>query len=118
SAIGPSSAAASTAAGFPISADISDLSDSSPTTARAIESDGEADRWPEPAEVAEVAEPARVVRPVSGTPRSTGNGHPASRAAAFSGKLPERAGPLTLAQTINAALTDAMLAYPQMIVFG
>ncbi|MEV4514489.1 transketolase C-terminal domain-containing protein, partial [Dactylosporangium sp. NPDC049525] len=47
-----------------------------------------------------------------------GHGHPPTRAAAFNGRLPERAGPLTLAQTINAALTDAMLAYPQMVVFG
>ncbi|MBN1172477.1 MAG: MFS transporter [Micromonosporaceae bacterium] len=36
----------------------------------------------------------------------------------FAGKLPEEARPLTLAQTINAALTDGMLAYPQMLVFG
>jgi 2-oxoisovalerate dehydrogenase E1 component len=57
-------------------------------------------------------------RPVSGVPRSTGNGHPATRAAAFNGRLPERSGPLTLAQTINATLTDAMLAYPQMVLYG
>ncbi|HTJ39499.1 MAG TPA: thiamine pyrophosphate-dependent enzyme [Dactylosporangium sp.] len=89
------------------------------------------DEWPEPTppdagppapqaepEREPAPEPARSVRPVSGTPRSTGNGHPVSRAEAFAGKLPERAGPLTLAQTINATLTDAMLAYPQMLVFG
>ncbi|MEV6928049.1 thiamine pyrophosphate-dependent enzyme [Dactylosporangium sp. NPDC051485] len=63
-------------------------------------------------------EPEPAIRPVSGTPRNHGDGGPASRAAAFSGKLPEQAGPLTLAQTINATLTDAMLAYPQMLVFG
>ncbi|GAA2327681.1 transketolase C-terminal domain-containing protein [Dactylosporangium salmoneum] len=63
-------------------------------------------------------EPEPAIRPVSGTPRNSGDGGPASRAAAFSGKLPEQAGPLTLAQTINATLTDAMLAYPQMLVFG
>ncbi|WP_433209282.1 transketolase C-terminal domain-containing protein [Dactylosporangium sp. CS-047395] len=73
--------------------------------------------WPEPEPT---PPPAAEVRPVSGTPRNNGNGtgHPASRLAAFGGKLPEKGGPLTLAQTINAALTDAMLAYPQMIVFG
>ncbi|MFI5911587.1 transketolase C-terminal domain-containing protein [Dactylosporangium sp. NPDC051541] len=72
------------------------------------------EEWPEP----EPAPTPATVRPVSGTPRNNGNGHPASRLAAFAGKLPEKAGPLTLAQTINAALTDAMLAYPQMVVYG
>jgi 2-oxoisovalerate dehydrogenase E1 component len=42
----------------------------------------------------------------------------AARAAAFGGKLPEDGPPLTLAQTINAALTDALLAYPGAVVFG
>jgi 2-oxoisovalerate dehydrogenase E1 component len=40
------------------------------------------------------------------------------RRAAFDGRLPESAGPLTLAQTINATLTDAMAARPEMLVFG
>jgi 2-oxoisovalerate dehydrogenase E1 component len=40
------------------------------------------------------------------------------RRAAFGGRLPEAAGPLTLAQTINATLTDAMAARPEMMVFG
>src|SRR5204862_4383646 len=31
---------------------------------------------------------------------------------------PEDAGPLTLAQAINAALADALAARPQMLVFG
>ncbi|WP_432829724.1 thiamine pyrophosphate-dependent enzyme [Dactylosporangium sp. CA-092794] len=84
------------------------------------------EEWPEPApppaaESGREHEPESEpkARPVSGVPRNTANGHhPVTRAAAFGGKLPERAGPLTLAQTINATLTDAMLAYPQMIVFG
>ncbi len=41
-----------------------------------------------------------------------------TRTAVFNGRLPEYAGPLTLAQTINAALADALLAYPQMVLFG
>ncbi|WP_230462778.1 thiamine pyrophosphate-dependent enzyme [Micromonospora sp. CP22] len=41
-----------------------------------------------------------------------------ARAEAFGGKPPELAGPLTLAQSINAALTDGLLYYPQMAVFG
>jgi 2-oxoisovalerate dehydrogenase E1 component len=42
----------------------------------------------------------------------------AARIGAFGGRLPEEGGGLTLAQTINATLTDALLAYPQMVVFG
>ncbi len=41
-----------------------------------------------------------------------------TRQAVFSGRLPESAGPLTLAQAINATLTDAMAARPEMLVFG
>ncbi|GAA3271457.1 transketolase [Dactylosporangium vinaceum] len=75
------------------------------------------EEWPEPEPS---PAPAASIRPVSGTPRNNNNGHgtPGTRLAAFAGKLPEKAGPLTLAQTINAALTDAMLAYPQMVVYG
>jgi len=40
------------------------------------------------------------------------------RESAHSGKLPESGGPLTLAQCINATLTDALAALPEMLVFG
>jgi 2-oxoisovalerate dehydrogenase E1 component len=40
------------------------------------------------------------------------------RADVFERRLPEEAGPLTLAQSINAALTDALAARPEMLVFG
>ena len=40
------------------------------------------------------------------------------RQRAFGGRLPEAAGPLTLAQAINAALADALAARPGMLVFG
>ncbi|MDT4944991.1 MAG: 2-oxoisovalerate dehydrogenase component [Pseudonocardiales bacterium] len=43
---------------------------------------------------------------------------PDVRWAAFDGKLPELAGDLTLAQSINAALTDALAARPEVLVFG
>ena len=43
---------------------------------------------------------------------------PASRHNAFAGRLPEQAGALTLAQSVNAALTDALAARPGMLVFG
>jgi 2-oxoisovalerate dehydrogenase E1 component len=42
----------------------------------------------------------------------------AGRKPAFGGRLPEDAGPLTLAQAINAALADALAARPGMLVFG
>jgi 2-oxoisovalerate dehydrogenase E1 component len=41
-----------------------------------------------------------------------------ARSQAFGGRLPERGGPLTLAQTINATLTDALLATPGVLVYG
>ncbi|RLP92425.1 hypothetical protein EAD98_21480 [Micromonospora sp. CV4] len=41
-----------------------------------------------------------------------------ARAEAFGGKPPELVGPLTLAQSINAALADGLLDHPQMAVFG
>jgi 2-oxoisovalerate dehydrogenase E1 component len=34
------------------------------------------------------------------------------------GKLPEQAGGLSLAQTINATLADALIAFPQALLFG
>jgi 2-oxoisovalerate dehydrogenase E1 component len=43
---------------------------------------------------------------------------PAVRAAAFANRLPEAAGRVTLAQAINAALTDALAARPELLVFG
>ena len=42
----------------------------------------------------------------------------AGREAAFGGRLPEDAGPLTLAQSINAALTDLMALHREVVVFG
>jgi 2-oxoisovalerate dehydrogenase E1 component len=41
-----------------------------------------------------------------------------ARAAVFEGRLPEDAGPLTLAQAVNAALHDVLAAWPQALVFG
>ncbi len=48
---------------------------------------------------------------------ATAAGH-AARYRAFGGRLPESAGPKTLAQAINATLTDALAARPGMLVFG
>nr|WP_239090891.1 thiamine pyrophosphate-dependent enzyme [Asanoa iriomotensis] len=58
--------------------------------------------------------PARVARTVADLSGSA----TADRAAAFGGRLPEEAGPLTLAQTINATLADGLLTNPTMAVFG
>ncbi|HEX8629329.1 MAG TPA: transketolase C-terminal domain-containing protein [Catenuloplanes sp.] len=62
--------------------------------------------------------PLRAARAVAdAAARATGPGS-AARAEAFAGRPPEQAGPLTLAQTINATLADAMLTHPGMVVFG
>lgn len=61
--------------------------------------------------------PARVAREVITVGGRLG-ADDAVRAKAFGGSLPEAAGPLTLAQTISAALVDGALGYPQMIIMG
>ena len=58
--------------------------------------------------------PVRVARAIADAAEAAAAG----RATAFGGRLPEAAGPLTLAQSINAALVDGLLTYPQMLVFG
>jgi 2-oxoisovalerate dehydrogenase E1 component len=42
----------------------------------------------------------------------------AARIKVFGGKPPEEGGPLTLAQAINATLTDALASWPQALLFG
>jgi 2-oxoisovalerate dehydrogenase E1 component len=62
--------------------------------------------------------PLRVARTIAdAAARATAQGA-AARALAFGGKLPEQGGPFTLAQTVNATLTDAMLTTPGMLVYG
>ncbi|MFF3854740.1 thiamine pyrophosphate-dependent enzyme [Micromonospora sp. NPDC002575] len=70
--------------------------------------------------VAETAprRPARVARAVADAAARAGGPGAAARADVFGGRLPEAAGPLTLAQSINAALADGMLDHPGMVVFG
>ncbi|MEE6262229.1 thiamine pyrophosphate-dependent enzyme [Plantactinospora sonchi] len=62
--------------------------------------------------------PVRVARAVTEAAGRAAGPAAAARGAAFNNKLPEDEGPLTLAQTINAALADGLLDYPQMTVFG
>jgi 2-oxoisovalerate dehydrogenase E1 component len=74
--------------------------------------------------VAEIVAPLAPRRPLrvaheiaEAATRAAGPGANARRQA-FGGKLPEQGGPLTLAQTINATLTDSLAATPGMLVFG
>ncbi|RKR87462.1 pyruvate/2-oxoglutarate/acetoin dehydrogenase E1 component [Micromonospora pisi] len=62
--------------------------------------------------------PVRVSRTVADAGTWAAGPGAGARATAFADRLPEAAGPLTLAQTINAALADGMLDYPAMTVFG
>ncbi|MFE9692749.1 thiamine pyrophosphate-dependent enzyme [Micromonospora sp. NPDC005806] len=74
-----------------------------------------------PAEVvAELAprRPVRISRAVADAAARAAGPGAGARAEAFGGRLPELAGPLTLAQSINAALADGMLDHPGMAVFG
>ena len=85
------------------------------------------------AEVLEIAAgvrlPASCRRPRPSWPRcasppgQVGRGPTAARSpidarAFFDGALPEDEGPLTLAQSINRALTDVLAPYPEAMVFG
>ncbi|WP_373315409.1 thiamine pyrophosphate-dependent enzyme [Asanoa ishikariensis] len=70
-----------------------------------------------PAEVVATLAPRRPVR-VARTVADLSVSSLTEREAAFGGRLPEDAGPFTLAQTINAALADGLLANPKMAVFG
>ncbi|MGK5742110.1 thiamine pyrophosphate-dependent enzyme [Micromonospora sp. URMC 103] len=62
--------------------------------------------------------PARVARAVADAAARAAGPGAVARAEAFGGKPPELSGPLTLAQSINAALADGMLDHPRMAVFG
>ena len=62
--------------------------------------------------------PVRVARAVADAADAATGPSRSARNEAFGGRLPERAGPLTLAQTINAVLTDALVTNPAMVLFG
>jgi 2-oxoisovalerate dehydrogenase E1 component len=62
--------------------------------------------------------PVRVARAVAEAGDAAGGPAAGTRADAFGGKLPEKAGPLTLAQAVNATLTDALVTNPAMVLFG
>ncbi|HEX2771963.1 MAG TPA: thiamine pyrophosphate-dependent enzyme [Micromonosporaceae bacterium] len=62
--------------------------------------------------------PVRVAEAVARAAEGATGAGRLARARAFRDRLPEAAGTLTLAQTINAALADGLLTYPTMAVFG
>jgi 2-oxoisovalerate dehydrogenase E1 component len=61
--------------------------------------------------------PVRVARAI-GAAASVLEGAGEERARGSAGKLPEQAGGLTLAQTINATLADALISSPATVVLG
>ncbi|MFI5491824.1 thiamine pyrophosphate-dependent enzyme [Actinoplanes sp. NPDC051859] len=62
--------------------------------------------------------PLRTARHIADTATRARGAGSAARLRAFGGKLPENGGPLTLARTINATLTDALLTHPEALVYG
>jgi len=67
---------------------------------------------------AEVTGPLAPRHPDKVACRAALTGDPPAREAAFGRRLPEDAGPMTLADTINRGLADALAAYPELLVFG
>jgi len=68
--------------------------------------------------VEHLASAAEVARPVERRTRTSHIAAAEDRKASFPRGLPEENGPLTLAQSVNAALTDVLAACPQAIVLG
>ncbi len=60
--------------------------------------------------------PARAARAIAHAADALGGSDRDRRTEVFGAVLPEHAGPLTLAQTIAASLTDALLAHPEMVI--
>ena len=66
----------------------------------------------------EVIAPLAPRHPDRVAARATVAASSGERANAFGGRLPEDGGPLTLADTINRALADALAAHPGLLTFG
>jgi 2-oxoisovalerate dehydrogenase E1 component len=67
---------------------------------------------------AEIVAPLAPRRPDHVAWRAAQAGDHDARKKAFGDRLPETAGPLTLADSINRALADALASYPHLLVFG
>ena len=66
----------------------------------------------------EVAAPLSPRRPDAVAAAAVGTGAPDARRWWFGRTLPEEEGPLTLAQAVNRALADTLVAEPRSLVFG
>jgi 2-oxoisovalerate dehydrogenase E1 component len=66
----------------------------------------------------EITAPLAPRHPSRVAGRAAHAGDEQARARAFGGRPPEAAGPLTLADSINRALADALASYPHLLVFG
>jgi 2-oxoisovalerate dehydrogenase E1 component len=78
----------------------------------------EAAATPRLRDAAQVVAPLAPRYPVAVAAEAARAGASNERAGVFGGRMPEDAGPLTLAQSINAALLDGAAAHPELIVFG
>ena len=66
----------------------------------------------------QVMAPLAPRRPAVAAANAARYAPPSVRGQAFAGRRPEDGDPLTLAQTINATLADALACRPEMLVFG
>ncbi|MGH3716615.1 MAG: transketolase C-terminal domain-containing protein [Micromonosporaceae bacterium] len=66
----------------------------------------------------EVLAPLSARRPLRVAQTAAVAAEPDARTRGFGEQLPEAEGPLTVAQSINRTLGDALAAYPQLVVFG
>jgi 2-oxoisovalerate dehydrogenase E1 component len=79
---------------------------------------GKTEGAPRLSSAAAVAAPLAPPRPAETAAAASAAPGPERRRAVFGARLPEDEGPMTLAQTINRALADALASVPGMMVFG
>ena len=78
----------------------------------------EAVSLPRLSSAAEVMAPLAPRTPSAVAARAATAAPQAERETFFEGRLPETEGPLTLSQSINRALADGLVKYPEMVLFG
>ena len=78
----------------------------------------DAARRPRLSSASEVMAPLARPRPEQDYSEVSQAASPEVRASVFGGRLPEDADALTLAESINATLTDALATRPELLVFG
>jgi 2-oxoisovalerate dehydrogenase E1 component len=103
-------------AGLLTPAEVVDRYEAMRTRVRAIAGDAVTHR--RLASGAEIAAPLAPRHPDQVARRAAQAGDPTARARAFGDRPPEAAGQLTLADSINRALADALASYPNLLVFG